>query len=139
MEFLNTNNAPVAIGPYSQAVRVNGLLYTSGQIALTLDGIMVENDVKKQTRQIFSNIQAILRDAGSSMDEVIKVNIFNIWLMGDLSLQAVFDSFFLTLHGRRMKVQLQPAQSRVSLTIFTCFNWEMHSNETSSGYWIRKK
>jgi len=76
MEFLHTNNAPAAIGPYSQAVKVNGLLYTSGQIALTVDGEMIENDIKKQTRQIFSNIKAILEDNDSNMDKVIKVNIF---------------------------------------------------------------
>ncbi|MEA3553586.1 MAG: Rid family detoxifying hydrolase [Campylobacterota bacterium] len=76
MEFLNTNNAPQAIGPYSQAVKVNGLLYSSGQIALTVDGVMLENDIKKQTRQIFTNIKAILEDNLSSMDNVIKINIF---------------------------------------------------------------
>jgi len=76
MEFLTTQNAPAAIGPYSQAVRYNGLLYTSGQIALKLNGEMVENDIKKQTRQIFSNIQAILDDNGSSLNEVLKINIF---------------------------------------------------------------
>lgn len=76
MEFLHTNNAPQAIGPYSQAVKVNGLLYTSGQIALTVNGEMLENDIKKQTRQIFTNIKAILEDNQSAMDKVIKVNIF---------------------------------------------------------------
>ncbi len=76
MEFLHTNNAPEAIGPYSQAVKVNGLLYTSGQIALTVKGEMIENDIKKQTKQIFKNINAILEDNDSSMNNVIKVNIF---------------------------------------------------------------
>ena len=76
MEFLHTNNAPAAIGPYSQAVKVNGLLYTSGQIALTPEGEMLENDIKKQTRQIFANIEAILLDNESAMDRIIKVNIF---------------------------------------------------------------
>jgi 2-iminobutanoate/2-iminopropanoate deaminase len=76
MEFLHTNNAPAAIGPYSQAVKVNGLLYTSGQIALTPDGKMLGNDIKEQTRQIFSNIRAILEDNESGIDKVIKVNIF---------------------------------------------------------------
>jgi 2-iminobutanoate/2-iminopropanoate deaminase len=76
MEFLNTPNAPQAIGPYSQAVKVNGLMYTSGQIALTPEGEMCENDVKKQTRQIFANIKAILEDNHSSMKNVIKVNIY---------------------------------------------------------------
>jgi len=76
MEFLTTQNAPAAIGPYSQAVKFNGLLYTSGQIALKLNGEMVENDIKKQTRQIFENIKAILEDNGTFMSEVLKLNIF---------------------------------------------------------------
>ena len=50
MEFLQSENAPAAIGPYSQAVKLNGMLYTSGQIALELNGEMVENDIKKQTK-----------------------------------------------------------------------------------------
>ena len=76
MEFLHSENAPAAIGPYSQAVKLNGMLYTSGQIALELNGEMVENDIKKQTRKIFSNIKAILEDNNTSMDNVVKVNIF---------------------------------------------------------------
>ncbi|MEA3383223.1 MAG: Rid family detoxifying hydrolase [Campylobacterota bacterium] len=76
MELLNTLNAPQAIGPYSQAVKVNGLLYTSGQIALTPKGEMCENDIKKQTRQIFSNLKAILEDNHSGLDQVVKINIF---------------------------------------------------------------
>ena len=76
MEFLHSENVPAAIGPYSQAVKVNGLLYTSGQIPLKLNGEMVENDIKLQTRQIFSNIKTLLEDNGSKMEEVIKLNIF---------------------------------------------------------------
>lgn len=76
MEFLHTDNAPAAIGPYSQAVKVNGLMYSSGQIALNAKGEMCENDIKKQTRQIFDNIKAILIDNESNIDQVIKVNIY---------------------------------------------------------------
>jgi len=76
MEFLKSDNAPAAIGPYSQAVKINGLLYTSGQIAMTIDGEMLDNDIKKQTRQIFSNIKSILEDNDSSLNHVFKVNIF---------------------------------------------------------------
>jgi len=76
MEFLNTTNAPAAIGPYSQAVKVNGLMYSSGQIALTTNGEMIENDIKKQTRQVFSNIKAILEDNESSISNIIKLNIY---------------------------------------------------------------
>lgn len=76
MEFLHTNKAPAAIGPYSQAVKVNGMLYTSGQIALTPSGEMIENDIKKQTIQIFENLKAILDASNSSFSDVIKVGIF---------------------------------------------------------------
>jgi 2-iminobutanoate/2-iminopropanoate deaminase len=76
MEFLHSDNVPAAIGPYSQAVKVNGLLYTSGQIALKVNGEMVHNDIKEQTRQIFSNIKSLLEDNGTSLEEVVKVNIF---------------------------------------------------------------
>lgn len=76
MELLHTDEAPAAIGPYSQAVKVNGLLFTSGQIALKLNGEMVENDIKKQTRQIFENIGAILRANHIGFENVVKVNIF---------------------------------------------------------------
>ena len=76
MEFLHTDRAPAAIGPYSQAVNVNGFLYSSGQIALTPEGKMLENDIKKQTRQIFANLRAILEDNGGSIDSIIKINIF---------------------------------------------------------------
>jgi 2-iminobutanoate/2-iminopropanoate deaminase len=76
MEFLHSNNAPEAIGPYSQAVKANGMFYTSGQIALKVNGEMVHNDIKDQTRQIFANIRALLEDNGLLMSDVIKVNIF---------------------------------------------------------------
>jgi 2-iminobutanoate/2-iminopropanoate deaminase len=76
MEFLHTDNAPAAIGPYSQAVKVGGLLYSSGQIALTASGNMLENNIKVQTRQIFKNLKAILEDNGGSLNTVIKINIF---------------------------------------------------------------
>lgn len=76
MEFLQSKNAPAAIGPYSQAVKINGFLYTSGQIPLHLNGEMVENDIKKQTRKVFENIKAILEDNHLTLEHVLKVNIY---------------------------------------------------------------
>jgi len=78
MQFLNTNKAPKAIGPYSQAIKVNGFLYTSGQIALKLNGKMVKNDIKKQTKQVFKNLKAILEFNKSKIEDIIKINIFLI-------------------------------------------------------------
>lgn len=76
MEFVQTNNAPQAIGPYSQAVKVNGMVYTSGQIALTPDGQMLESDIKVQTHQVLKNLTAVLNEAGSDLSKVVKTTIF---------------------------------------------------------------
>ncbi len=76
MEIIETKNAPAAIGPYSQAIKANGLIYTSGQIPLTPDGELVERDIKKQTRQVLENLKNILEEAKSGFDKVIKVTIF---------------------------------------------------------------
>lgn len=76
MEIISTNTAPAAIGPYSQAIKANGLVYTSGQIALTPTGELVERDIKLQTRQVLTNLRNILESAESSLDNVIKVTIY---------------------------------------------------------------
>lgn len=76
MQYVQTDKAPAAIGPYSQAVKVNGMVYTSGQIALTPEGEMCENDVVVQTKQVLSNLKAVLEAAGSGLDKVIKTTIF---------------------------------------------------------------
>lgn len=76
MKFVQTDKAPSAIGPYSQAVIANGMVYTSGQIALTPEGTMLEADVVIQTAQVLQNLQAVLEAAGSSMSLVVKTTIF---------------------------------------------------------------
>lgn len=76
MQYVQTSDAPAAIGPYSQAVKHNGLVYTSGQIALTPEGVMLENDVVIQTKQVLKNLEAVLKEAGSALDKVIKTTIF---------------------------------------------------------------
>ncbi|MDD5373584.1 MAG: RidA family protein [Sulfurimonas sp.] len=76
MKFVQTNRAPSAIGPYSQAVVANGMVFTSGQIALTPEGVMLENDIVIQTKQVLQNLKAVLEEAGASMDSVIKTTIF---------------------------------------------------------------
>lgn len=75
MELLESRNLPEAIGPYSQAVRANGVIYTSAQVPITKEGKHVEKDIKKQTRQVLENLKTLLEDSQSSMDKVVKVNI----------------------------------------------------------------
>jgi 2-iminobutanoate/2-iminopropanoate deaminase len=76
MTIVATNRAPQAIGPYSQAMKHGGLVYTSGQIALTPSGEMRESNIKVQTHQVFKNLSAVLEEAGSNLSRVIKTNIF---------------------------------------------------------------
>jgi len=72
-KIISTINAPQAIGPYSQAVEANGMLFISGQIPMdTKTGTLVEDDIKIQTRQVMENIGAILDEAGYSFSDVIK-------------------------------------------------------------------
>ena len=66
MNFIKTKNAPQAIGPYSQAVKVNWIIYTSGQIALTSDGVMLTGDIRIQTHQVMKNIIEVLKASDSS-------------------------------------------------------------------------
>ena len=67
MNYVATEKAPAAIGPYAQAVSVNGLIYTSGQIPLTTEGLLVEGTIEEQTHQVFANLKAVLEEAGSSL------------------------------------------------------------------------
>ena len=77
MRKIKSNNAPSAIGPYSQAVISNGFIFTSGQIGLNpKTNDFQSRDFEIEANQVFKNIEALLKDSGSSIDNVIKMNIF---------------------------------------------------------------
>ncbi|WP_010309123.1 RidA family protein [Kurthia senegalensis] len=76
MKEVATKNAPAAIGPYVQGVIVNNLFYSSGQIPLTAEGDLVEGSITEQTNQVFENLKAVLAEAGSSLDQVVKTMVF---------------------------------------------------------------
>jgi 2-iminobutanoate/2-iminopropanoate deaminase len=94
MEFVATQNAPQAIGPYSQAVKHNGLVYTSGQIALTPAGEMTEDDIVKQTHQVMNNVSAVLEAAGSSLNDVIKTTIFLSDMDNFVTVNGIYAEYF---------------------------------------------
>lgn len=73
---ISTNEAPAAIGPYSQAVQFGNLLFTSGQIPLGLDGQVVGGGIEEQTHQVFRNLQAVLAGAGAGFQHVVKATVF---------------------------------------------------------------
>lgn len=76
MKYVATEQAPKAIGPYAQAVAVNGFIYTSGQIPLQPNGELVEGTIVEQTDQVFVNLKAVLEEAGSSLEKVVKATVF---------------------------------------------------------------
>lgn len=91
---ISTKNAPQAIGPYSQAYVHNGLIYTSGQIALTPQGEFIDGDITAQSTQVLQNLKAILESAGSSLQKVIKTSVFLSDMEHFNALNAVYAEFF---------------------------------------------
>ena len=95
MEQIATSDAPKAIGPYSQAVRANGLLFTSGQIALDpVSGNLVEGDFAVQARRVFENLQAVLRAAGSDFSHVTKATVYLTDLGNFQVLNSIYAHYF---------------------------------------------
>ncbi|MDO4555544.1 MAG: RidA family protein [Lachnospiraceae bacterium] len=93
--IISTEKSPAAIGPYSQAVEVNGIIYTSGMIpVIPATGQIVEGGVKEQTKQVFENLAALLQAAGSDLSQVFKTTVF-IKDMNDFgSVNEVYATFF---------------------------------------------
>ncbi|MDW4524826.1 RidA family protein [Rossellomorea marisflavi] len=106
MRTVSTNQAPAAIGPYSQGIVVNNLFYSSGQIPLTPEGMMVEGDVQAQTYQVFRNLQAVLKEAGASLESVVKATVF-IKNMDDFgAINEVYGEYFSSHKPARSCVEV---------------------------------
>ncbi|WP_316572792.1 RidA family protein [Neobacillus sp. YIM B06451] len=106
MKSVQTSNAPAAIGPYSQGVIVNNMFYSSGQIALTPEGTMVEGDVVAQARQVFSNLEAVLSAAGASFETVVKTTVFVKNMDDFLALNEVYAEYFPVHKPARSTVEV---------------------------------
>ena len=97
MKVISTKKAPAAIGPYSQAIQVGNLVYTSGQIPIDpATGTFVEGGIKEQTRQSLSNIKAILEEAGLTMANIIKTTVFLADMADFADMNAIYAEFFLS-------------------------------------------
>jgi len=94
MKAVSTEKAPAAIGPYSQAVQVGDMLYTSGQIALNTKGEMVSDDIHDQTRQVLKNLGEILSAVGATYNDVIKTTIFLVDMDDFLAVNTVYAEYF---------------------------------------------
>jgi 2-iminobutanoate/2-iminopropanoate deaminase len=95
--IINTSNAPAAIGPYSQAIEVNGTLYISGQIPINPgEGKIVATEITGQTEQVFANINAILKEAGYTFDDVVKSTVFLSDIADFAGMNDVYKTYYQT-------------------------------------------
>ena len=107
-KVISTPKAPAAIGPYSQAIQVGNLIYTSGQIPIDpATGQFVEGGIKEQTRQSLSNIQAILQEAGLTMASVVKTTVFMADMADFADMNSVYAEFFTEPYPARSAVAVK--------------------------------
>ena len=105
---ISTTKAPAAIGPYSQAIKVGNLVYTSGQIPIDpATGSFVEGGIKEQTRQALTNVQAILEEAGLTMSNVVKTTVFMADMNDFADMNAVYAEFFAEPYPARSAVAVK--------------------------------
>ncbi|WP_226683744.1 2-iminobutanoate/2-iminopropanoate deaminase [Sutcliffiella horikoshii] len=106
MKVVHTDAAPKAIGPYSQGIIVNNLFYSSGQIPLLPSGELLEGDVKEQTHQVFKNLQAVLEEAGASLETVVKATVFIKDMNQFGEINEVYGEYFSTHKPARSCVEV---------------------------------
>jgi len=105
--IISTIKAPAALGPYSQAVKVGNMLYTSGQLAINAaTGEFVNDDIKKATAQSLDNVKAILEEAGTSLDKVVKTLVFLKDMNDFAAMNEVYSQYFSTNPPARSCVEV---------------------------------
>ena len=115
MDYIATPGAPKAIGPYSQAILANGVLYTSGQISLDPEtGEIVPGDFAAQANRVFDNLAAVLKEAGSGFDRVMKATVYVTDLANFATLNTIYAERFGNHRPARTTVQV-PALPKGSL------------------------
>jgi len=106
-EVIQTDKAPRAIGPYSQAIKIDGFLFTSGQIALDpTTGKLIDGDISAQTRRVLENLKAVLESGGSSLNQVVKATVY----LTDLSAFSKMNEVYAEYLGH-----VRPARSTVGV------------------------
>jgi len=104
-EIIHTDNAPAAIGPYSQAVRVDNTVYLSGQIPLIPESMeLVTGDMNAQIRQVFDNLSAVCQAAGGNLDDIAKLNIFLTDLSHFPTVNEIMSEYFTEPYPARAAI-----------------------------------
>jgi 2-iminobutanoate/2-iminopropanoate deaminase len=117
MKFVQTTNAPQAIGPYSQAIAIDTMLFISGQLPLTVAGELVAGDIEVQAEQVIDNLAAVLAAAGRSLSDVVKTTVFVHDLNDFARLNAVYERRFGSHKPARSTVQVArlPRDAKVEI------------------------
>lgn len=105
-EIISTSKAPGAIGPYSQGVKIGNLVYTSGQIPLNPIDASMPSSIEDQTKQSLENCKAILEEAGTSLDNVIKTTVFLADMNDFVKMNEVYSTYFSANPPARSAVQV---------------------------------
>ncbi len=116
---IKTEKAPEAIGPYSQAISYNNLVFASGQIPLTADGVLIEGNFEKEVRQIFSNLKAVLKEEGLDFSNVLMVNVYLTDMNLFSELNKIYDEYFTPPYPARAVVEVAklPKNVRVEISL----------------------
>ena len=120
MKVLHTDKAPAAVGPYSQAVQIGDLIFTSGQLALVPEtGELVNDDIQLATRRSLDNIKAILENAGSSLEKVVKATIFLDDMDNFGKVNEVYGEYFSIHKPARSCVQVArlPKDAKIEIEV----------------------
>ncbi|MDO6445290.1 RidA family protein [Colwellia sp. 1_MG-2023] len=116
--IINTDNAPSAIGTYSQAVKVNNTVYLSGQIPLVPETMeIVSDDFAEQAHQVFKNLSAVCEAAGGTLNDMVKVNIFLMDLSQFATVNEVMSQYFQQPYPARAAVQVSRLPKDVAIEI----------------------
>lgn len=107
MKIVETEDAPKAIGAYSQAIEANGFIYTSGQIGIDENGIMVADDVENQAHQVMKNLFYILEGAGAHFNDVIKTTIYLVDMQDFEKVNSIYAHYFGTHQPARSTVAVE--------------------------------
>ena len=113
---IHTDSAPAAIGPYSQAIDLGEMIYTSGQIPVAPDG-SVSEDISEQTKQALLNLKAVIEAGGSSLDKVVKTTVFITDMAQFGAINAVYSEFFTEPYPARSCVEVARLPKDVMLEI----------------------
>lgn len=124
MQIIHTDNAPKAIGPYSQAVKANNMLFVSGQVPFVPETMeIVEGGVKEQTAQSLKNVESILKEAGLDFKDVVKTTVFIKDMNEFAQINEVYSEFFKDHKPARACVEVArlPKDVRVEIEVIAVF------------------